>query len=503
LTQDRRSSPSASDSRTGLRSGARQALFTSLQGESITNASARSSGRRSRTPLGDHASAPTPLFQYQQSSPASCTCAAAPLTGFSPHLGPSPRFSPLPPHPPLGAPRMRRPPPHVLVANAAHPRLGVPHPWHIHHRLPNMLQYAPIRRGAARGLAAQPSDRKCIGDGKAERTTVALCVPSPRKDGRRAPRTPHEVRCRPAGARMTLDRETRGLPASISLSAVYLKTLRSRAGAARAHGVPQLHRARTTQKGETRCCVHIQPLILPGGSVSLLRDDWYQLRRDKCCGMTTAVNVYRNTPSPAQHSASAPPISLPPHCTTFSSTAGALRPPTFSTSHGSASPHSYLQTRSLPSTLSAAWAPAIRDGYGVLNPESDGVQIDREVWGGSAYVQALPRHGGRRMKNNGMGREAVEVPARRSRAEPPRTKLALGGRCGVGDPGASRVGWRMRGVHVCGGGVAPLLWSPTTLGSHHIAFFSIYPVYTPVSSPLRLLYFPLHAVHPSKNLLLL
>ncbi|KAJ7342906.1 hypothetical protein DFH08DRAFT_811243 [Mycena albidolilacea] len=114
------------------------------------------------------------------------------------------------------------------------------------------------------------------------------------------------------------------------------------------------------------------------GGIYLSQDGWYELRRDKRYGKTTVPDVYHNTPSPA---------------------------------HG----HSV-------SNAESGWGP---DGSGVV---------------GRLRVRAGPRrHGGRRRKNDGMGRGAMETPARRSG----RMKRALGGRCRVGDPGAPRVGWRM------------------------------------------------------------
>jgi hypothetical protein len=65
-----------------------------------------------------------------------------------------------------------------------------------------------------------------------------------------------------------------------------------------------------------------------------------------------------------------------------------------------------------------------RPGVGSRMQHLDGVQMDREVWGGSACVQALARRGGRRRKKNGLGSGAMEAPARRSGAEPCRTKRA-------------------------------------------------------------------------------
>jgi hypothetical protein len=82
---------------------------------------------------------------------------------------------------------------------------------------------------------------------------------------------------RPARGRMgyeamAQDGETRGLRPSVSLSAVYLKTHeRVQLGHVGA-GVPQLHRVRTTQKGETCYCV-LNPSLILGDSVSLWQDD--------------------------------------------------------------------------------------------------------------------------------------------------------------------------------------------------------------------------------------
>ncbi|KAJ7874096.1 hypothetical protein B0H13DRAFT_2348759 [Mycena leptocephala] len=216
-------------------------------------------------------------------------------------------------------------------------RLSVPHPRHIHHHLPNTAANCTRTRRSA--LPPQVNRRR---EGR-EGYGGSLCAQPAEGWEKGSPRTARGA-IWSCGARMTLDGETRSLPASISLSAVYLKTLRSRAGAARARG-----------------CGHAVAAPLSSSSAAVYLCRGMTGRRDKCCGMTTVPNVYRNTPSPALHPTSAPPISLPPHCTTFSSIAGAPRPPTFSTSR-SDSPHSYLQTRSLPSTLSAAWAPAIRAG---------------------------------------------------------------------------------------------------------------------------------------------
>ncbi|KAJ7342916.1 hypothetical protein DFH08DRAFT_873791 [Mycena albidolilacea] len=63
----------------------------------------------------------------------------------------------------------------------------------------------------------------------------------------------------------------------------------------------------------------------------------------------------------------------------------------------------------------------------------------------------------------------MEAPARRSGAEPCRTKRALGGRCGVGNPGVSCVGWQMRSVYVYGGAAALSLQSPITLAFFHLS----------------------------------
>ncbi|KAJ7836440.1 hypothetical protein B0H14DRAFT_2793851, partial [Mycena olivaceomarginata] len=81
----------------------------------------------------------------------------------------------------------------------------------------------------------------------------------------------------------------------------------------------------------------------------------------------------------------------------------------------------YLHARSLPYTVSAAWAPAIpRTVLAFRIQDLDGAQMDWEVWGCYACVQALARRGGRRRERYGMGRGAMEAPARRSGAEPRR-----------------------------------------------------------------------------------
>ncbi|KAJ7768132.1 hypothetical protein DFH07DRAFT_1058376 [Mycena maculata] len=109
-------------------------------------------------------------------------------------------------------------------------------------------------------------------------------------------------------------------------------------------------------------------------------------------------HVSQSSPRPPR----TPPISLP-------------RAPTFSTSRCSGSPHRVCRRSS---TVSAAWAPAIlRTVMAFRVRNLDGAQMDREVRGGCARVQALVRRGGRRKTNNGMGREASD-----------RTTLVLGGR---------------------------------------------------------------------------
>ncbi|KAJ7900635.1 hypothetical protein B0H14DRAFT_1457158 [Mycena olivaceomarginata] len=102
-----------------------------------------------------------------------------------------------PPHlrPPLRAPLIRRPPPHLLVATTVRPWSGAPHLQHIHHRRPPSVAASHTR------LTAQPSRRKCVRESGSGRPGGRLqCVSaacSSREDERRARRAPHEARCRP------------------------------------------------------------------------------------------------------------------------------------------------------------------------------------------------------------------------------------------------------------------------------------------------------------------
>jgi hypothetical protein len=83
------------------------------------------------------------LLQHPQLSPHRAP-APVPLKGFfSPSTPTSPLSHPCAsattpaPRPPLGAPRMHLPPPHLFVTHATRLRLDAPHPPHIHHRLPS------------------------------------------------------------------------------------------------------------------------------------------------------------------------------------------------------------------------------------------------------------------------------------------------------------------------------------------------------------------------------
>jgi hypothetical protein len=96
-------------------------------------------------------------------------------------------------------------------------------------------------------------------------------------------------------------------------------------------------------------------------------------------------------PSPSPHPAvPAPPISLPHHCATFPFRSGCAVSPHILGLPLLRLPAPYLHTRLLPYTVSAAWAPAIPHGYGVLNPESEwGPDGSRGV--GLLRVRAGPR----------------------------------------------------------------------------------------------------------------
>ncbi|KAJ7351498.1 hypothetical protein DFH08DRAFT_860605 [Mycena albidolilacea] len=201
------------------------------------------------------------------------------------------------------------------------------------------------------------------------------------------------------GARMMQDGETHGLRASIFLSTVHLKTSRSsREGAARARGRGRAAAAprEDDAEGETRYCVRIQPLVL-SGSISLSRDDWQNLRRDKHYGTTTIPDLYPNTP-------------LPHHCAAFPFRCGCAASTHILDLPLLRLPAPYLHTRSLPPTVSAAWAPAIpRMVIAFRIQNMDEAQMDREMWDGSVCVQALARRDGRSRKKIGVGRGAVEA----------------------------------------------------------------------------------------------
>ncbi|KAF8142883.1 hypothetical protein K438DRAFT_1784240 [Mycena galopus ATCC 62051] len=141
FTQDRRWSPSASDSRPGLRSSARRSLFASLQAESVVDARARSIGQRSRKPrLPSLVLTWTRRLRANVPPPISAVVArivlpraVVPRKSFSPRLGrrhPSPIPTPQPRHVPLGAPGLTsassarcqcRPSPARCSPSTAHP----------------------------------------------------------------------------------------------------------------------------------------------------------------------------------------------------------------------------------------------------------------------------------------------------------------------------------------------------------------------------------------------
>ncbi|KAJ7895604.1 hypothetical protein B0H14DRAFT_2681060 [Mycena olivaceomarginata] len=137
-------------------------------------------------------------------------------------------------------------------------------------------------------------------------------------------------------------------------------------------------------------------------------------------------------PSPSPHPAvPAPPISPPHHCATFPFRTGCAASTHILDLPLLRLPAPY-HTRSLPYTVSAARAPAIPRTVTVFRIQNlNGAQMDREVWGCCACVQALARRGGRWREKYGMGRGAMEALARRSGAEPRRTGLVLGGRRGA------------------------------------------------------------------------
>ncbi|KAJ7846630.1 hypothetical protein B0H14DRAFT_930236 [Mycena olivaceomarginata] len=126
LTQGRRLSPSASDSRPGLHFSARTPRL--------------------------HANVPLPISAVVTRIVHPCGGAAEGLLSPS---RPTPPFSRAcasaapAPCPPLGAPLKRRPPPHALIASAASPWLGAPHLRHIHRRLPSAAASHPRSRRSA------------------------------------------------------------------------------------------------------------------------------------------------------------------------------------------------------------------------------------------------------------------------------------------------------------------------------------------------------------------
>ncbi|KAJ7845129.1 hypothetical protein B0H14DRAFT_981274 [Mycena olivaceomarginata] len=375
--------------------------------------------------------------------------------------------------------------PYLLVANAARPWLGAPHLRHIHSRL-------PFTAASFTQTPRSPPRRKCVGEPRTGRPGGGLQLvgaPSSREDGRRARRAPHEA--------MAQDGETRGLRPSVSLSAVYLKTPWRRERVRLGHmgvGVPQLHRVRTAQNGETCYCVPSPSLIL-GDSVSLRQDDWYETlweddhsqrvsqhpprppRTPPCLRRPSRLRITRHLPFPQRVRR------VHPHS----------RPPTAPT------PRTVSTYAIVPYTVSAAWAPAIpRTIVAFRIRNLNGAQMDREVWGCYACVQGLARRGGRRREQYGMGRGAMEAPARRSGAEPRRTGRVLGGTCGArwgsGCGRSSCVSPEGGGCRVymcvgCSRALASATYHPR-IPSHRN--FPIY-LHTPDSSPLCLLCFYLLA----------
>ncbi|KAJ7460403.1 hypothetical protein B0H11DRAFT_1924000 [Mycena galericulata] len=327
--------------------------------------------------------------------------------------------------PPLGAPRIRQPPSHLLVANAASPWFGAPHLQHIHHRLP------PPWRRATRRFAAQPSHCKCVGDGKEGRegyggspraqlvggweeisphtTRGAMSSRGGEDDaGRRDARSAH-VHFLVGGisqdSTVVASRCSSGTRWGIHIylllsSAAYPKTP-ARRGPGPA-GIPRLparySRHAVSYVGDAlpvRCVPQSQSLSQVGEKLGM--DDAAGRRR---------ISQY-SLLSPAPHPRLRPPSSR------FRITA----------------PHRLPFPLRLPGPLPSATDPT--HGYCVSNPESGWGPDGSGGVGGSACGHALARRGVRRREKYGMGRGGMEALARRSGAEPRRTRSEEG-RCGVG-----------------------------------------------------------------------
>ncbi|KAJ7767926.1 hypothetical protein DFH07DRAFT_954815 [Mycena maculata] len=141
------------------------------------------------------------------------------------------------PRPPLGAPRVCRPPHHLLVANAAHPGSVLP-------IYSTSITVFPLRRRATRGLSTERLHRKCVGDGKTGRASGG----SPRAQlaGRSEEGSPRTAR-RAMSPRGGENGAGRAEAQSVRRGWVGV-------------GVPQLHRVKTTQKGR-RATVSIGSLL--------------------------------------------------------------------------------------------------------------------------------------------------------------------------------------------------------------------------------------------------
>ncbi|KAJ7836448.1 hypothetical protein B0H14DRAFT_3460664 [Mycena olivaceomarginata] len=232
---------------------------------------------------------------------------------------------------------------------------------------------SPLWLRASRKLPARRSRRKCVGEPRTGR---------PRGGSQLA---------------MTQDGETRGLCPSVTLSVVYLKTPWRRERVQLGYvgvGVPQLHRVRTTRIGETCYCVlaHLSSsatAYLYGGMTGTRRYDHSQ-----------RVSQYSPRPPrtpPCLRRPSRLRITAPP-----SLSAAAPTPRTVSTY---AIVAVYRRSCLGPATPRTVMAFRIQN----LN----GAQMDREVRGCYACVQALARRGGRKGEKYGTGRGAMEAPARR------------------------------------------------------------------------------------------
>jgi hypothetical protein len=209
-----------------------------------------------------------------------------------------------------------------------------------------------------------------------------------------------------------------GLHLSVCLSAVYLKTPWHHEQVQLRHvgvGVPQLHCVRTTQNGR---CATVSLARLSSLVTAYLYGRMTGMGR---YGTTTITipNVYHNTPlalpTPCRHA-----------CTAYLASASLCRLP-FTQWVDVVHPHSRPPTALTPCTVStyaivavyclSCLAPAIPRTIMVFRIQNlNGAQMDQEVWGCYACVQALACRSGRRREQYGMGGGAMEVPARCSGA---------------------------------------------------------------------------------------